>query len=63
MLKHFSLSLVNPCDSSPCKNGATCQNVNGKFSCECVEGFEGATCEEKGTIKKKYSLKFIKMIV
>ena len=55
MLKHFSLSLVNPCDSSPCKNGATCQSVNDAFSCECVEGFEGDTCEEKGTIKKIFS--------
>ena len=51
--------IVNPCDSSPCKNGATCQSVNGKFSCECVEGFEGKTCEEKGTIKYRFSFEFI----
>ena len=59
----FILNLANPCDSSPCKNGASCQSVNGKFSCECAEGFEGDTCEEKGTIKTKYSLKFKNMIV
>ena len=52
-------SSVNPCDSSPCKNGASCQSGNGKFSCECVEGFEGDTCEEKGTIKYRFSFKFI----
>ena len=55
----FILNLANPCDSSPCKNGATCQSVNDTFSCECAEGFEGKTCEEKGTIKYRFSFEFI----
>ena len=40
--------LVNPCDSSPCKNGGTCANDGDNFNCKCTEKFEGATCEEKG---------------
>ena len=39
-------SIVNPCDSSPCKNGATCENYRNTFLCDCAEGFEGDTCEE-----------------
>ncbi|XP_065343613.1 protein jagged-1-like isoform X2 [Cloeon dipterum] len=35
------------CQSNPCKNGATCVNVDGGgFKCICKEGFEGNTCEK-----------------
>ena len=40
--------LVNPCDSSPCKNGGTCENDEDTFACNCTEKFEGSTCEGKG---------------
>ena len=43
--------LVKPCASSPCKNGGTCYGIEDKFMCECAEGFDGDTCEDKGTIK------------
>ena len=59
--------LVNPCDSSPCKNGGTCENDADSFSCNCTEKFEGSTCEEKGlqfnsmTLKTHIGLKIFKI--
>ncbi|GAB1600780.1 sushi, von Willebrand factor type A, EGF and pentraxin domain-containing protein 1-like [Argonauta hians] len=31
--------------SSPCKNNGTCHNNANNFTCRCLEGFEGKTCE------------------
>ena len=28
--------LVNPCDSSPCKNGGTCENDEDSFTCNVL---------------------------
>ena len=38
---------VLPCDSSPCKNGATCTNINDNlnYECKCADGWTGLTCE------------------
>lgn len=36
---------VKECDSNPCKNGATCKEEIGKYSCECGSGYEGTHCE------------------
>lgn len=33
------------CDSSPCKNGATCVNTGDGFTCLCQDGWDGATCQ------------------
>ncbi|PVD38421.1 hypothetical protein C0Q70_01036 [Pomacea canaliculata] len=34
------------CSSSPCKNGATCQNFPGvRYTCKCQPGYTGSTCE------------------
>ena len=32
------------CASNPCENGATCETVDGSFSCECEVYFAGTTC-------------------
>ena len=49
--------LVNPCDSSPCKNGGTCANDGDSFNCTCTDKFEGPTCEEKGLQFYNFTLK------
>lgn len=33
------------CKSYPCKNGGTCFNMFETFRCECLENYEGPTCE------------------
>ncbi|XP_053267649.1 protein crumbs homolog 2a [Pleuronectes platessa] len=33
------------CDSSPCLNGATCEDLFNKFGCVCDSGWEGDQCE------------------
>ncbi|XP_038066441.1 low-density lipoprotein receptor-related protein 1-like [Patiria miniata] len=36
----------NYCDSSPCLNGATCEDIVNGFVCHCPSGFSGVTCFE-----------------
>ncbi|XP_029024332.1 protein crumbs homolog 2a [Betta splendens] len=33
------------CDSDPCLNGATCEDLFNKFGCVCDSGWEGERCE------------------
>ena len=39
------LADVNECENNPCKNGATCVNGVGKYSCICVGGYDGTDCD------------------
>ena len=48
-LEPFIVPKPKPCDSSPCKNGATCTNEGDSFSCKCAENFMGQTCDT-GTV-------------
>ncbi len=36
------------CDQNICENGATCKILAGDYICECLQGYVGAFCEEKG---------------
>ncbi|KAM4615128.1 protein crumbs homolog 2a [Polymixia lowei] len=33
------------CDSDPCQNGATCEDLFNKFGCVCDSGWEGEQCQ------------------
>ena len=41
----FSLIDINECLEKPCKNGATCVNHPGTYSCNCKGGFMGRHCQ------------------
>ena len=43
---------INECSSSPCQNGATCENQEAAYSCSCVPGYIGANCETGKNIYK-----------
>ena len=43
----FCILDINECATTPCMNNATCNNLNNTYSCNCVEGFIGTTCENK----------------
>jgi Notch-like protein len=44
---------TNPCEDSPCKNGATCRVAASlEAVCICPPGLTGLTCEEKGRFHK-----------
>ena len=36
---------INECESRPCKNGGTCQNLINDYSCTCAPGYSGKSCE------------------
>ncbi|KAM6201004.1 protein delta homolog 1 isoform 1-T1 [Rhynchocyon petersi] len=39
---------IRPCNSNPCKNNATCEDLEtGGYKCSCARGFEGTHCEKK----------------
>ena len=41
---HCTTNIVE-CVSSPCKNGATCQDDVNEYICHCAPGYEGVHCE------------------
>ena len=45
----FLITDVNDCSgNNPCKNGGSCVNNHGGYTCRCRKGFTGTNCE-KGT--------------
>ncbi|KAJ9598880.1 hypothetical protein L9F63_026584, partial [Diploptera punctata] len=34
----------NPCATTPCGNGGTCQETGGQYHCTCSSGWTGNTC-------------------
>lgn len=36
---------INECESNPCLNNGTCQNMLGRFECLCTSEFEGPQCQ------------------
>lgn len=47
LVRNMMTSLTtNECDSTPCENGGTCQDLYKDFSCICPTGWEGSTCEK-----------------
>ncbi|XP_052219506.1 fibropellin-3-like [Dreissena polymorpha] len=36
---------INECAPAPCKNGATCTNLQNAYSCTCSPGWQGNNCE------------------
>jgi len=37
---------LDECDSGPCKNGGTCTNSDGSYSCKCQNGWTGINCNQ-----------------
>ncbi|KAK7895824.1 hypothetical protein WMY93_021149 [Mugilogobius chulae] len=42
---HLGCTSAPVCDSDPCLNGGTCQDLFNKFGCVCDSGWEGERCE------------------
>ena len=36
---------IDECDSSPCLNGATCDDEVNGYKCDCVAGLTDAHCQ------------------
>ncbi|CAH3178986.1 unnamed protein product, partial [Porites lobata] len=36
---------INECNNNPCKNGATCENLQGSYRCKCKPGFTNNNCQ------------------
>jgi len=37
---------IDECNSGPCKNGGTCTNSDGSYSCKCQDGWTGINCNQ-----------------
>ena len=35
---------INECASSPCQNGAECQDGDNGYKCDCIPGYRGRHC-------------------
>ncbi len=51
---------VDNCATKPCKNQGVCINAVNAFSCNCTEGYSGATCR---TGKLSYLSGFLLVIM
>ncbi len=40
---------INECDSSPCQNGAVCNDMVNQYNCTCADGYIGDHCENGKT--------------
>ena len=38
---------INHCLDKPCQNGGRCLDLMQSYACECVVGYEGASCQTK----------------
>ena len=36
---------IDECASSPCQNGANCTDIVNGHTCSCMDGYDGANCE------------------
>ena len=43
--KKSFFSDIDECQSQPCQNNGTCQNLAGGYLCNCKAGFNGTICE------------------
>ncbi|KAK7477331.1 hypothetical protein BaRGS_00031396, partial [Batillaria attramentaria] len=41
----ITVTSVDECESGPCRNGGTCVDHRGWYSCSCLAGFGGKSCE------------------
>ena len=44
---------IEECQSMPCRNGGTCKDLVGSYTCECVPGYTDQQCETGRNIHSK----------
>lgn len=41
----FLYTEIDECESTPCQNGGTCVDALDSYTCTCVVGYTGLSCE------------------
>ena len=54
IIRFLIYSDVNECSQGACKNGASCTNSVGGYSCSCATGWEGTNCDVGKIINRFY---------
>lgn len=54
-------SATNDCLPNPCLNDGICTDGDGSFSCQCVQGFMGDTCETSRSSVRPQGSFFLKV--
>ncbi|KHJ46955.1 EGF-like domain protein [Trichuris suis] len=39
-------TVIDPCESNPCKNNGQCDSANGSYICTCFPGWTGKHCSD-----------------
>lgn len=37
---------IDECQSTPCQNGGSCNDLVNRFECDCTERYNGTICEK-----------------
>ena len=60
---HLCITDIDECTSSPCQNGATCNNGRNLYTCSCAAGFYGTYCERGNELYRSLPVTLVSTVL